>query len=123
MEPSFNEIQLLRELRKEEKDWRRNRWLQLLASLIPIAGSVFALWNFYWLAPLAESILGQKSLETGFYLCLGASAALILDCFGALGLIHVARNWSGNRTRQLLIEMAERQPRTKRSAESLHKDF
>jgi len=123
MEPSFNALQLLRELRKEEKDWRRNRWLQLLASMVPIAGNLVVLWKLDTLAQLSGSIFGEKSLEAGFYLSLGASAALILACFGALGLVHVARNWKGNRTRQLLIEMAERELGTKRPGGSLRKDF
>lgn len=124
MEPSFNALQLLRELRKAEKDWRRDRWLYLLVNLALIGGAVYAFSNIDALAQLSRSMFGEKSLEAGFYLYLGASAVLILAGFGALGLGYVIRNWRGDRTRQLLIEMAERELVAKRrSIEPVPREF
>ena len=125
MESSLTAHQLLRQLRKEEQDWRSYRWLCLLVSLIPIVGNLYAVWKFDTLMQLSRSMFGEKSFEAGFYLAIGASVALILASFGALGLTHVIKNWRGNRTRQLLIIlMAERQIETEKiSLGSRPKEF
>jgi hypothetical protein len=106
--------QLLRHLRKQEENWRSNRWGYLLLSLIPIVGNLYAVWKFDTLVRLLGSVFGERSLEAGLYPALGASVALILAGFGALGLAHVIKNWRGNRMRQLLIVLADREPEPKK---------
>ena len=108
METPSTALQLLEYLRKEEKDWRSARWSYLILSAIPLIGNLYVIWKYRALIQGVEEIFKEKSLEAGFYLSLGASAALITALFGALGLGHVLGNWKGSRTRQLLILMAER---------------
>lgn len=106
--------QLLRHLRKQEEDWRSNRWGYLLLSLLPIVGNIVALWEWRAVKEFLDSVLPEKTLETGFYLDLGVSGALIMTFVGVFAFVRVIKNWRGNRMRQLLILLAEREPEPKR---------
>ena len=109
METPSTLFQLLEHLRKEEKDWQRARWSYLLLSLIPLIGNLYVLWKYQALIQLFDDMFKEKPLQAGFYLSLGASAALITASFCALGVCQVIRNWKGSRIRQLLIVMVERE--------------
>jgi hypothetical protein len=106
--------QLVRHLRKQEEDWRSNRWGYLFLSLLLIGGNLYAVWKWRAVMELLDSVLPEKSLESGFYLYLGASIALIMTFVGVLAFVRVIKNWRGNRMRQLLILLAEREPEPKR---------
>jgi hypothetical protein len=106
--------QLLRHLRKQEEDWRSNRWGYLLLSLLPIVGNVVALWKWRAVMELLDSVLPEKTLEGGFYLYLGVFGSLIITFVGVFAFVRVIKNWRGNRMRQLLILLAEREPEPKR---------
>ncbi len=106
--------QLVRHLRKQEEDWQSSRWGYLFLSLLPVVGTVAALWKRRAVMEFLDSVLPAKTLETGSYFYLGVFGTLTMIFVGVFAFVRVVKNWRGNRMRQLLIMLAEREPEPKK---------
>ncbi len=101
-------VKLLDDLRQAERFWRIARWAYLFTSVVPIAGNIWAMWKYHDIIQFMDELFAEKSLELVFYLTIAISAALISASFGGFGLAYVIQNWRGNRTRQMVISITER---------------
>ena len=99
---------LLGDLREEDRFWRTARWGYLIGSVIPFAGYIWAIWKLHDIIQVMEEIFDEKSFEVAFYVTIAISATMIAAAVGGLGLGYVIKNWKGNRTKQLLISITER---------------